>query len=680
MAVAMLGESSRHLQSLRHFSYAGSRNFAALGLGELQVGAEKVIILEKVPLSNLPSPKKRGQIVKAERLWRKFFSDPSQWADVRAQKVKSKQPDWIHMKTKERLWMKSASNPAWVRKKLAAISPGRASPDGIINVENDEVVAGDHVLQESETIKTMEMQTRAPHAERFDDVSTGTSYPMKKPRIRTVVRGDDSIRELCLNGRPKHALHVLDKRGVDPGSYAYVCLLRRCTNIKDLAEGKYVHAHMENSGFVPSTFVLNALLNMYMKCGSITDARQVFDNMRERDMFTWTMMLTGYARLGHLEEAYRVYEQMLEERLPLDGVTFTTILSVCASLRSLEKGKKVHCDMIKAGIHSDRILGNTLIDMYAKCGNIRQGHTMFTEMKDRDVVTWNIIIAGAARNGYFDEAFELFEAMREAGLKPDKVTYVCVLNVCSSLEQGRILHSYIIEAGLELDLWVGTALLNMYSNCRSLEDALQIFEKLPERNLVTWTSVIAAYAQAGIPEKAWIFYEKMLKEGIVADKFAYTTVLHVCATMGDLEKGKQVHDHMVKSGIATDQILDSTLIDMYAKCGRTDIAHQLLEIMDERDVVSYTALIVGHVRQGRFQEALQTFSSMQRDGVLPNTVTFVGVLKACTGLGSLVEGRRIHASIIKAGLAQDSSLKYALADMYAKCSSWTDAQEVGAYA
>lgn len=522
-----------------------------------------------------------------------------------------------------------------------------------------------------------DMQTKDSRADFSDDASVGTSYPTRKPRRgRVIVGSDDDIRDLCLNGQPKNSLHILEQRGIDPSSYAYVCLLRRCTNIKDLAEGKYVHAHMANSDFVPSTFVLNALLNMYMKCGSLMDARQVFDRMQERDMFTWTMMLTGYAKLGHPEEAYKIYEQMHEERVPVDRITFTTILSVCATLRSLEKGRRVHQDMIRAGIRPDIILGNTLIDMYAKCGNVKQGYKVFKEMSDRDVVTWNIMISGAAQNGYFDDAFEFFEAMRDEGRKPDKVTFVCILNACSSLEQGRALHSDIVKAGLELEVRVGSALVNMFAKCGSVEDALQVFEKLPWRNVVSWTSVIAAYAQIGRPEKALEYYERMLKEGILPDKHAYTTVLNVCATLGDLERGQQVRDHMIESGVSLDLFVENTLINMYCKCGEMEDAHQLLQSMKGRDVVSYTALIGGYVQHGQFQEALSVFDDMQREGVLPNTVTFVGVLRACAGLRSLAEGRRIHASIVEAGVAEDTNIEYALADMYSKCNSCSDAQDV----
>ena len=522
------------------------------------------------------------------------------------------------------------------------------------------------------------MQTWVSDADRSDDTSIGISYPIRRPRRSSVVIGsDDDIRDLCLNGQPKNSLHILEQRGIDPSSYAYVCLLRRCTNLNDLAEGKYVHAHMANSDFVPSTFVLNALLNMYMKCGSHVDARQVFDRMRERDMFTWTMMLTGYAKLGHPEEAYKIYEQMQKERVPVDRITFATIFSVCATLRSLEKGRRVHQDMIRAGIRPDTVLGNTLIDMYAKCGNVVQGHKVFKEMSDRDVVTWNTMISGSAQNGYFDDAFEFFEAMRDEGCKPDKVTYVCILNACSSLEQGRVLHSDIVKAGFELDVRVGTALVNMFSKIGSVEDAIQVFEKLPQRNVVSWTSVIAAYAQISKFEMALEYYEKMLKEGIRPDKRAYTTVLNICATLGDLQRGQQVRDHMVKNGISTDVFMENTLIHMYCKCGRMEDAHRLLQNMKRRDVVSYSAFIGGCVQHGQFQEALNVFDNMQREGVFPNTVTFLGVLKACAGLGSLAEGRRIHASIVEAGLAGDTNIKHALADMYASCDSCNDAQVSG---
>lgn len=625
MAVATLGGSRQQLRRWGAVVNAGRRGFAALALGGLNL--EEGPLNPASPSSHSPSPpsppppsKRTGRPVDS-RKWRNFFADPSQWSEVRAQKISSNQPDGVHVKTKERLWMKSASTPPCV------------------------------------------------------DAVIGPSSPVRRSRRRRGVGVSDyDIREVCLKGVPREALQSLEQRGIGAGGYAYVCLLRRCTNLKDIAEGKYVHAHMAKSGFVSTTFVLNALVNMYMKCGSLVDARDVFDKMQERDMFTWTMMLAGYSKLGYPEQAYEIYEQMHKERVPLDRVTFTTILSVCASLGSLEKGKRVHSEIIKAGIIPDRILGNSLIDMYAKCGNLRQGHKVFKEMTDRDVVTWNVMIAGAAQNGYCDEAFEFLEAMRAAGVKPDAVTYVSVLNACSSLEQGRVLHSDIVEAGFELDLRVGTALVNMFSKCGSLEDGVRIFERLPQRNVFSWTSVIAAYAQVGEPEKALEFYEKMVEEGVVADKLTYTTVLRVCATLGDLKKGREVHEQVVRSGITSDLILESTLIDMYAKCGRMEDAHQLLEKMNERDVVSYSAVIGGYVQQGQFQEALNVFHEMQRGGVLPNAVTFLSVLKACAGLRSYAEGRRTHSSIGEAGLAGESNLRQALADMYAKCDMY--AQEV----
>lgn len=447
--------------------------------------------------------------------------------------------------------------------------------------------------------------------------------------------------------------------------------------MKDIAEGKYVHAHMMKGRFLPSKFVLNAVLNMYIKCGSLVDARQVFDQMQDtRDMFTWTMMMTGYSKLGHPEQAYELYEQMRKELVPIDNVAFTTVLSVCATLGSLEKGKQVHSDIIEAGISPDRMLQNTLIDMYAKCGSMKQGRKVFKEMSDRDVVSWNVLISGAAQNGHSDKAFELFEAMGETGLKPDKVTYVSILNVCSSVEQGKALYSDITKAGFELDVWVGTALVKMFSKYGSLEDALLIFEKLPHRNVVSWTSVIAVCAQAGKTEKALELYERMCEEGVAPDRLTFTTVLRVCETLRDLKKGKEVHEQIIRSGVASDLIMESTLIDMYAKCGRVEDAHQLLANMSERDVVSYTAVVGGYVQHGQFREALNVYYNMQREGVVPNSVTFLAVLKACTGLRSYAECRRVHDGIVKAGLSADSNLRHAVANMYANCVSCNDAQEV----
>uniref|UniRef100_A0A7I4E4U3 Pentacotripeptide-repeat region of PRORP domain-containing protein n=1 Tax=Physcomitrium patens TaxID=3218 RepID=A0A7I4E4U3_PHYPA len=584
MAVTAKCRICQHLLGWKCFWSLGSRNYAVLGLGRLQLGElPSKAMREWVPPADDPLPsfssKKSGQEGDYRKPWRKFSADLPRQSDVRAQKSNLKQPDWTLIQTKESLPVESASTPSWVSKKIAAVSEAHTSPAVINALNEDEIETGDCDLQEWFAIKSREFQTKLLDADPSDDMLNGPYALKKRRRSRAVVGSDDDIRDLCLNGQPKNSLHILEQRGIEPSSYAYVCLLRRCTHMKDLAEGKYVHAHMAKSDFVPTTFVLNALVNMYMKCGSLVDARQVFDRMVERDMFTYTMMLTGYAKLGYPEDAYKMYEQMQKERVPVDRITFTTILNVCSTLRSLEKGMKVHQDM------------------------------------------------------------------------------------------GTLLHSVIMKAGFELDVRVGTALVNMFSKCGSVVDALKVFQKLPQRNVVSWTSVISAYAQAGEPERALECYAKMLNEGMVADKRAYTTILNVCAMLGDIEKGKAVHGHIVQSGIATDIITENGLIDMYVKCGRLKDAYRLFQDMNVRDVVSWTTLIEGWVQHRQYQEALDTFNDMQLEGVMPNTVTFLGVLKACAGMGSLVDGKRIHARIVEAGLAENAHIRHALADMYAKCDS-----------
>lgn len=487
-----------------------------------------------------------------------------------------------------------------------------------------------------------------------------------------MIGSDEDIRKLCLNGRPKNVLHILEQRGIQPGSFAYVCLLRRCTNLKDLSEGKHVHAHIVENDFSSSTFLLNALLNMYVKCGSLVDARQVFDKMHNQDMFTWTIMLAGYAKLGNPKEAYQIYELMRQKGVILDRITFTTVLNVCATLRSLEKGRKVHSDIIKAGVSLDTILENTLVDMYGKCGSIRDGYEVFYNMAERTVVSWNVMIAGAAQNGYSEAAFDFFKEMQEGGMKPDTVTYMSVLNACPTLEQGKLLHSDIVKAGYELDIRVGTALVDMYAKCGSLEDALQVFNNLPQRNVVLWTCMIGAYAQHGEHEKALRLYEQLQNDNVVPDKLLYTTIFNVCASLQDLQKGRQVLDDMINHGIGSDIIIDNTLVDMYAKCGSVEEARKFFNNMVKRDVVSYTARIGGCVQHGHYEEAFEVFAGMERENVEPNAITFRTLIEACAASGDLIRGNWLRARIVNAGLELDLSIRNALNDMYARCSSIVD--------
>ncbi|KAJ7536559.1 hypothetical protein O6H91_12G073800 [Diphasiastrum complanatum] len=370
---------------------------------------------------------------------------------------------------------------------------------------------------------------------------------------------------------------------------------------------------------------------------------------------------------------------MQQTGIPPNKVAFLVVLKACARIPSLKQGKQLHLDIIKSGFGSDVSIASTLVDMYAKCGCVDNARYVFDNMHERNVVSWTAIIAGYAQHGLGKEALDLYEQMKQEGVQPDNVTYVVLLKACAgmaALQQGKQLHLDIIEAGFESDAIVGSTLVDMYAKCGRIEDACRVFTNMHEQNVVSWTAIIAGYAHHGLGKEALDLYEQMKEEGVQPDIVTYVVLLKSCASIVALEQGKQLHLDIIKSGFASDVIVGSALVDMYAKCRCLEEARQVFNNMHERDVVSWSVMISGYAEHGLGKEALDLSEQMKQEGVQPNIVTYVVLLKSCASIAALEQGKQLHLDIIESGLDSDVVVGSTLVDMYAKCGRIEDARQV----
>ncbi|KAJ7546368.1 hypothetical protein O6H91_08G037700 [Diphasiastrum complanatum] len=469
-----------------------------------------------------------------------------------------------------------------------------------------------------------------------------------RSRVPNFFGNCDNVNKLCQEGQLEEALHMVElmvQQNIQAPINAYVGLLKRCARRKALTEGKQVHALVVESGLSSDIFLANTLIDMYAKCGSVLDARKVFNTMPEHNVFSWTAIISAYADHGQGEEAISLFHKMQQTGIAPDIVAFVVVLKACASISALEQGKQLHSQIVKSHFESDVIVGSALVDMYAKCGDIEHARQVFNNMHERNVMSWNAMIAGYAQQGLGKQAFALYEQMRKEDMQPNNATYVVLLKACASLGALRHIHSHILKSGFESDVIVGTTLVDLYAKCGSLEHARQVFRNMRERNVVSWNAMIAGYAQQGLGKEALALYEEMKQEGMQSDEFTYVAVLKACASIAYLEQGKQIHSYIIKSRFESDVIVGSALVDMYAKCGCLEHARQVFNNMHERDVVSWTAMIAGYAQEGLGKESLRLLEHMQKEGTKPNAVTYLSVLSACSHSGLIDEGCHLFNSM-----------------------------------
>lgn len=357
------------------------------------------------------------------------------------------------------------------------------------------------------------------------------------------------------NGDGEEALLLfsdMQRAGWKPSNFTFGSVIKACAYLEALEQGKQVHAHIINTGFMCDAFVGSGLVDMYAKCGSIEIARQVFDKMPKPIVVSWNAMIARYAQMGNGAEALKLFSELLRDGTRATYITFVCVLSACANLVAHEEGKQVHALVLKTGFEAEILVRNNLVNFYAKCGNLDSARNMFDNMSERDVVSWNAMIAGTDHGGQGEEALELFCKMQHTGTQPNQFTFGSLLSACagvSALGQGKQVHAYIVKTGFESDVFVGNAFIDAYAKCKSIEDASRIFDNMIERNTISWNAIIAGYSQSAVSENAVTLFCQMLLTGLKPDQFTFASVLSACASLTTLEQARQVQAHIEKKDL-----------------------------------------------------------------------------------------------------------------------------------
>ena len=482
-----------------------------------------------------------------------------------------------------------------------------------------------------------------------------------------------------LRRRPKEKV-IFTERG-NPNeknpkeNISFISLLKTCTKMKDLSSGIRLHDDILKKGLLEKNpYLASTLINMYAKCGSLTKAQKVLEELPSRDVVTWSALIAGYAKDGQGHQALNCFEKMQREGLSPDAITFTCILKACGSIGAIEKGKEIHEEILSRGfLEKDMVLANALVDMYAKCGTLSKAEEVLKVFAFQNNAAWNALIAGFVQYEQYDEAFSCLDKMRSEGPAPDALTFSSILKACGSvryIDKGKQIHDEIIRKGLlEKNIVLGTALVDMYAKCGEIAKAREMLRDLPIQDVVSWSALISGYAQLEKYDEALECFEQMKSEGVSPNEVTFISVLKACGNDKAINIGKQVHNEILSRGyLKGNTMLGNTLVDMYAKCGSLTKAHQVLENLPVQNVVSWNALITGYAQQERFEEALYCFERMQSEGISPDTITFICMLKVHGCTCNIDKGKQIHEEIVSRGLLKkDVVLGTALVDMYAKC-------------
>ncbi|XP_078428554.1 pentatricopeptide repeat (PPR) superfamily protein [Wolffia australiana] len=413
---------------------------------------------------------------------------------------------------------------------------------------------------------------------------------------------------------------------------------------------KQAHARLLRHGLDEDSFLLNLLLKSLFESGCTAHASLVFSLAPSPNLHLCNTAVRGLVNGAQWLQAVRLYREMRTLGMSPNNFTFPFVLKACARLSDLELGKNIHANLFKSGLDRDVHVSTSLVGVYAKCGRLTTARALFEEMPAPNVVSWTAIISGYMEEGRLEEALALFERMLRLGLEPDSFTLVRVINACAQLGNslaGSEIHRLVEEKGALCNVFVATALVDLHAKCGDMERAREVFDRMPHRDVVTWSTMVGGYAANGLPREALAVFELMEKEKVEPDEFTVLGLLSACAKIGALELGRSYSARLDRRAFLCNPILGTALIDLHAKCGSAGGAWAVFAAMEIKDVVCVNATISGLAMNGHTKLCFALFAAMERSGLRPNHNTFVGLLCACTHSGLVQEGRRLFEGMTR---------------------------------
>eukprot|EP00250_Pteridium_aquilinum_P018558 c24123_g10_i1 orf=115-2259(+) len=446
-----------------------------------------------------------------------------------------------------------------------------------------------------------------------------------------------------------------------PPLFLYRSLLKECIKTLDLAQGRVLHDHLIRNGLNKNLVIMNFVVDMYGSCGSIKDALHPFSTMQEKNVFSWTIIITACIKHAQITSALHLFRQMQLEGVLADGFTYSSILGAFTDRESLGYGQGIHACIIASGFHHGAVVLTALINMYGKCGSPEIARAAFDAIHERDAISWNSMIAAYAHHGHPQEALQLYRQMKQNRVTPTDNTFTSVLRACSTPEalvDGKQIHADIVDGGFGSDL-VRTALVSMYGSCGSLEEAETVFHEIHQHDVVSLNAMIGAYVQHDCGKNAVELYGRMWKMGYEPTFATLVGVLSACALLGAATKGKKIHMLVLENGFEADSILATAIVSMYGKCGHLDDAWAVFSRIDVRDDIAWNAILAAHAQNGDDKRALELFKQMQEAGVKPDSVTYISVLCACSHSGSLEDAQEYFESMQKTYGIEPNTKHYA---------------------
>ncbi|KAM7500083.1 hypothetical protein LguiA_024497 [Lonicera macranthoides] len=409
--------------------------------------------------------------------------------------------------------------------------------------------------------------------------------------------------------------------------------------------GEVVHGLAIRMGFKSDLYFCNTMIKVYVKCGYFCSARKLFDEMSQRDLVSWTSIISGCVKKGSDFSAFTLFCEMQMDLEP-NSVTMIVMFQLCNTKRNVVQGRQLHGYVIKKGLMMDQSLQNSVMKMYANMGNINDAEIIFGEIDKRDVVSWNIMISSYSARGEITKVADCFRKM-QCEVVPSFETLTLLISMSADsgdIFQGEQLHCLVTKTGL-CDNILRTSLLDFYAKCGKLESSVHLFNEIPCTNSIAWSAMMSGFVHNGYFKDAVELFQYVLALGIEPSAEILRTLIVTYSHMGALRLGKGIHAHLIRNSFYNSNedhtALETSILNMYIRCGNISFAKICFDRMVGKDLVTWTSMIEGYGTHGLGIESLDLFDRLVEERIEPNSVTFLSLLSACSHSGLLTEGCKV---------------------------------------
>ncbi|XP_014524385.2 pentatricopeptide repeat-containing protein At3g58590 [Vigna radiata var. radiata] len=443
-------------------------------------------------------------------------------------------------------------------------------------------------------------------------------------------------------------------------------LLEKCSTILSSKTVKCLHALSVTIGRIPkqSIFVHNNILSSYISLGEVLYARKMFNGMPLRTIVSYNILITAYCRLGDVDDALDLLSHMRRSGFAPTQYTLTGLLS-CEFL-NLSLGAQLQALSIRNGLFdADSFVGTALLGLFGRHGCWEEVFSAFECMPQKSLVTWNSMISLLGRNGFVEECKIFFHDLVRTGMSLSEGSFVAVLSGLvyseEDLEYGEQIHGLMVKCGFSCEITALNSLISAYVRCKAMFAVERLFEQVPVQNVVSWNIVMDALVKGERPMTALELFLNILSRGLMPTQVTFVAVIESCSCLRILVFGESVHAKVIRSGFETDVIVGTALIDFYAKCDKLISAHKCFDQIEEKNLVSWNALIVGYSNICS-SIAILLLKEMLQLGYSPNEFSFSAVTKSSSA-SSL---HQLHGLIIRAGYASNEYVLSSLVMSYTR--------------